>query len=218
LGVRASAERGVAGSATASLERPDVLRAAEQLRTWQAEGAQIAASCVGTFLAAESGLLDQREATTTWCFRRCSGSAIRGCGSTSLACLCRRTSGDGRRGDGAPRLGPLADRKASPELASLVSRYLLADIRSSQAPYIIPTIWPRRILSSCGSSGGAGASASGVLVDECGGGVADLAGWSRDQGRSLDRTCPLDAQILEVGSGDSQEPLGNGAARSAGLR
>ena len=29
-------------------------------------------------------------------------------------------------------------RKASPELATLVSRYLLADIRSSQAPYIIP--------------------------------------------------------------------------------
>jgi transcriptional regulator GlxA family with amidase domain len=29
-------------------------------------------------------------------------------------------------------------RKTSPELAGLVSRYLLADIRSSQAPYIIP--------------------------------------------------------------------------------
>ena len=29
-------------------------------------------------------------------------------------------------------------RKASPELATLVSRYLLADIRSLQAPYIIP--------------------------------------------------------------------------------
>jgi transcriptional regulator GlxA family with amidase domain len=29
-------------------------------------------------------------------------------------------------------------RRASPELATLVSRYLLADIRSSQAPYIIP--------------------------------------------------------------------------------
>jgi transcriptional regulator GlxA family with amidase domain len=29
-------------------------------------------------------------------------------------------------------------RKSSPELAAVVSRYLLADIRSSQAPYIIP--------------------------------------------------------------------------------
>jgi transcriptional regulator GlxA family with amidase domain len=29
-------------------------------------------------------------------------------------------------------------RKASPQMAATVSRYLLADIRSSQAPYIIP--------------------------------------------------------------------------------
>jgi transcriptional regulator GlxA family with amidase domain len=29
-------------------------------------------------------------------------------------------------------------RRASPELAAMVSRYLLADIRTSQAPYIIP--------------------------------------------------------------------------------
>src|SRR5262249_23808006 len=29
-------------------------------------------------------------------------------------------------------------RKTSPELAAVVSRYLLADIRSAQAPYIIP--------------------------------------------------------------------------------
>lgn len=29
-------------------------------------------------------------------------------------------------------------RKASPELAAVVSRYLLADLRSSQAPYIVP--------------------------------------------------------------------------------
>ena len=29
-------------------------------------------------------------------------------------------------------------RRASPELATVVSRYMLADIRSSQAPYIIP--------------------------------------------------------------------------------
>jgi AraC-like DNA-binding protein len=29
-------------------------------------------------------------------------------------------------------------RKSSPELATVVSRYMLADIRSSQAPYIIP--------------------------------------------------------------------------------
>ncbi|MDK4742740.1 hypothetical protein PH547_28010 [Rhizobium sp. CNPSo 3464] len=47
-------------------------------------------------------------------------------------------------------------RKTSPELATLVSRYLLADIRSSQAPYIIPIIWRWPIPSSCASSDGRG--------------------------------------------------------------
>jgi transcriptional regulator GlxA family with amidase domain len=49
-----------------ALARPDVRRAQAQLLKWHAEGAQIAASCIGTFLLAESGLLDGREATTTW--------------------------------------------------------------------------------------------------------------------------------------------------------
>jgi transcriptional regulator GlxA family with amidase domain len=43
-----------------------------------------------------------------------------------------------RRRDGASRPHPLADPQGEPELATLVSRYLLADIRSLQAPYIIP--------------------------------------------------------------------------------
>src|ERR1700733_13558740 len=49
-----------------ALDRPDVKQAKAQLLKWHAEGAQIAASCIGTFLLAETGLLDHREATTTW--------------------------------------------------------------------------------------------------------------------------------------------------------
>ena len=41
-----------------ALRRPDVRKAQAQLLKWHAEGAQIAASCIGTFLLAESGLLD----------------------------------------------------------------------------------------------------------------------------------------------------------------
>ena len=49
----------------AALARPDVKKAQAQILAWQAEGARVAASCVGTFLLAETGLLDGREATTT---------------------------------------------------------------------------------------------------------------------------------------------------------
>jgi transcriptional regulator GlxA family with amidase domain len=49
-----------------ALGRPDVSQAKAQLLKWHAEGALIAASCIGTFLVAETGLLDHREATTTW--------------------------------------------------------------------------------------------------------------------------------------------------------
>src|SRR6516225_1369324 len=49
-----------------ALQRRDVVTAKAQLRKWHAEGAQIAASCIGTFLLAEAGLLDHKEATTTW--------------------------------------------------------------------------------------------------------------------------------------------------------
>jgi transcriptional regulator GlxA family with amidase domain len=122
-----------------ALARADVKRAIVQLQRWHAEGVLIAASCIGTFLLAEAGMLDHREATTTW----------------SLAPLFRQryplVSLDESRMLVPTEIGVTAGaamghldlalwliRKASPELAALVSRYLLADIRTLQAPYIIP--------------------------------------------------------------------------------
>jgi transcriptional regulator GlxA family with amidase domain len=122
-----------------ALERRDVQQAKQQLRTWHAAGTRIAASCVGTFLLAEAGLLDGREATTTWwlspLFRQRypnvwldetrmlvpSGSIV-----TAGAAM------------GHLDLALWFIRQASPELAAIVSRYLLADLRSSQARFIIP--------------------------------------------------------------------------------
>jgi len=123
----------------ASFERPDVQRAMALLLEWQSAGTRVAASCVGTFILAEAGLLDHREATTNW----------------TLAPFFRQRYPDVRLDEsrmlvpsdigvtagaamGHLDLALWLIRSASPELASLVSRYLLADIRSSQAPYIIP--------------------------------------------------------------------------------
>jgi transcriptional regulator GlxA family with amidase domain len=122
-----------------ALERPDVRQAKAQLLRWHSAGTQIGAACIGTFLLADAGLLDHREATTTW----------------SLAPLFRQrypnVSLDESRMLVPSDVGVTAGaamghldlalwliRKVSPELAALVSRYLLADIRSSQAFYIIP--------------------------------------------------------------------------------
>ncbi len=122
-----------------ALQRPDVRQAVTQLRDWHARGAGIAASCIGSFLLAETGLLDHQPATTTWW----------------LAPLFRQRYPDvrldetrmlvpaGRVVTAGAAMGHLdlalwLIRQASPALADLVSRYLLADIRSSQTPYIIP--------------------------------------------------------------------------------
>jgi transcriptional regulator GlxA family with amidase domain len=48
------------------LESPPVRRAVHLVKSARAAGAMIAASCAGTFVLAEAGLLDGRRATTTW--------------------------------------------------------------------------------------------------------------------------------------------------------
>jgi transcriptional regulator GlxA family with amidase domain len=123
----------------ASLERPDVMQAKAQLLKWHAEGAQIAASCIGTFLVAETGLLDHRESTTTWwlgpLFRQRYPNVLLDESRMLVPTEIGVTAGAAM---GHLDLALWLIRRASPELAALVSRYLLADIRSSQAPYIIP--------------------------------------------------------------------------------
>jgi transcriptional regulator GlxA family with amidase domain len=122
-----------------ALGRPDVKQAKVQLLRWHAEGAQIAASCIGTFLLAEAGLLDHREVTTTWwlapLFRQRYPHVLLDESRMLVPSDVGVTAGAAM---GHLDLALWLIRKASPELAALVSRYLLADIRSSQAPYIIP--------------------------------------------------------------------------------
>jgi transcriptional regulator GlxA family with amidase domain len=116
-----------------------VIQAKAQLLKWRAEGALIAASCIGTFLVAETGLLDHREATTTWwlgpLFRQRYPNVLLDESRMLVPTDVGVTAGAAM---GHLDLALWLIRRASPELAALVSRYLLADIRSSQAPYIIP--------------------------------------------------------------------------------
>jgi transcriptional regulator GlxA family with amidase domain len=122
-----------------ALGRRDVIQAGAQVQKWHAEGAQIAASCVGTFLVAQTGLLDGRPATTTWwlapLFRQRYPKVLLDETRMLVPTDVGVTAGAAM---GHLDLALWLIRKSSPELATLVSRYLLADIRSSQAPYIIP--------------------------------------------------------------------------------
>lgn len=133
LGAGTPAELGPA------LARPDVRAAAAQLRQWHADGVCIAASCIGSFILAEAGLLDGHEATTTWWL----APFFRQRYPEVLLDESRMLVPSGQVVTTGAAMGHLdlalwLVRKASPELAAVVSRYLLADIRSSQAPYIIP--------------------------------------------------------------------------------
>ncbi|MDQ1834114.1 GlxA family transcriptional regulator [Massilia scottii] len=122
----------------AALARPDVADACVALRRWAAGGARIAAACIGTFVLAESALLDGHEATTTWWLtpffrQRYPGVRL----DTSRMVV---SSGQFLTAGAALSHLDMAlwlIRQSSPELASLVARYLVVDSRPSQSAYII---------------------------------------------------------------------------------
>jgi transcriptional regulator GlxA family with amidase domain len=122
-----------------ALERRDVIHATIELRKWHAQGAHVGASCIGTFILAEAGLLDGREATTTWwlapLFRQRYPNVLLDESRMLVPTDIGVTAGAAM---GHLDLALWLIRQASPELAGVVSRYLLADLRSSQAPFIIP--------------------------------------------------------------------------------
>lgn len=122
-----------------ALGRADIRSAKAQLLAWHQQGVRLAASCIGSFILAETGLLAQQEATTTWwlapLFRQRYPDVLLDESRMLVPSDIGVTAGAAM---GHLDLALWLVRKASPELAAMVSRYLLADIRSSQAPYIIP--------------------------------------------------------------------------------
>lgn len=122
-----------------ALGRRDMREAMAYLRTWHAAGAGVAAACIGTFLLAEAGLLDDREATTTWSlapFFRQRYPVVNLDDSRMVVASHRVVTAGSAMGHLDLALWLL--RQASPDLATLVARFMLIDKRSSQAEYIIP--------------------------------------------------------------------------------
>ncbi|MBO9649823.1 MAG: helix-turn-helix domain-containing protein [Variovorax sp.] len=121
-----------------ALRRKDIAEAAGLLREQAASGTKIAAACIGTFVLAESGLLDQQHATTTWWL----SSLFRQRYPTVRLDESRMLVSSGPFVTAGAALSHVdmalfLVRQASPELATLVARYLIVDSRPSQSAYVI---------------------------------------------------------------------------------
>jgi transcriptional regulator GlxA family with amidase domain len=117
----------------AGLARLDVRDAAKAFRKWASDGATLSAACAGTFVLAESGLLNQQRATTTWwlapMFRERYPQVLLDESDMVVKSGNVVTAGAAL---GHMDLALWLIRVVSPELASLTGKYLIVDSRPSQ--------------------------------------------------------------------------------------
>jgi len=126
------------GPLEAALARPDIRDAGAALRQWARRGTMTTAACVGTFVLAESGLLDQQRATTTWWLApmfRARYPQVRLDESNMIV-------KSGKFVTAAAALGHVdltlwLVRSVSPQLAALTAKYLIVDSRPSQSAYAL---------------------------------------------------------------------------------
>jgi transcriptional regulator GlxA family with amidase domain len=122
----------------AALTRPDIADAAVLLQRWADRGSIVAAACIGTFVVAESGLLDGQHATTTWwlapLFRRRYPNV-----SLDESNMIVKSGQFVTAGAALSHidLALWLVRGVSPELAALTARYLIVDTRPSQSAYAL---------------------------------------------------------------------------------
>jgi transcriptional regulator GlxA family with amidase domain len=126
------------GPLEAALARPDVAEAGAVLRGWARRGATMAAACIGTFVMAESGLLDRQRATTTWWLAPLFRQRYPGVRLDESHMIVK----SGRVVTAGAALGHVdlalwLVRSVSPRLASLTARYLIVDARASQSAYAL---------------------------------------------------------------------------------
>ena len=122
----------------AALARPDVRDAAKALGAWANKGAKLSAACAGTFVLAESGLLNRQRATTTWwlspVFRQRYPQVLLDESEMVVKSGNVVTAGAAL---GHMDLALWLIRNVSPELASLTAKYLIVDSRPSQTAYAL---------------------------------------------------------------------------------
>jgi transcriptional regulator GlxA family with amidase domain len=122
----------------AALIRRDVRDSAKMFRKWANNGAMLTAACAGTFVLAESGLLNQQHATTTWWL----APVFRERYPQVLLNESDMVVNSGNFVTAGAALGHMdltlwLIRSVSPELASLTAKYLIVDSRPSQTAYAL---------------------------------------------------------------------------------
>jgi len=121
-----------------ALARPEIGDAVSQLRSWAERGALMTAACIGTFVMAESGLLDRHHATTTWWL----APLFRQRYPTVTVEESHMIVKSGNMVTAGAALGHMdlalwLVRQKSPTLASLTAKYLVVDSRPSQSAYAL---------------------------------------------------------------------------------
>jgi transcriptional regulator GlxA family with amidase domain len=121
-----------------ALRRSDVREAAAAIGAIADRGCLLAAACIGTFVTAESGVLDGRQATTTWWLARLFRDRYPRVRLDESQMIVR----SGRVVTAGAALSHMdlalhIIRTVSPQLASLTASYLIVDSRPSQSAYAL---------------------------------------------------------------------------------
>lgn len=119
-----------------ALVRRDVRDAVDVLQAWSGDGSRVGAACIGTFVLAETGLLQGERATTTWWLAPMFRERYPGVLLEESHMLVN----SGRFLTAGAALSHMdmalaLVRHASPELAATTARYLVVDDRPSQSAY-----------------------------------------------------------------------------------
>jgi len=126
------------GPLESALRRPDIQDAGAALRQWARGGATMTAACIGTFVMAESGLLDHQHATTTWwlapLFHKRYPQVLLDESNMIVKSGKFVTAGAALS---HMDLALWLVRGVSPKLASLTANYLIVDSRPSQSAYAL---------------------------------------------------------------------------------